>query len=154
VEGEERRDGLSTAVDQSSTARLPAMTKRLKQRRIVLIAVFASTTLVSLAALAFCQGGPRHYNRKYGLPPARQAILRKPGVFALEKQIEQHTCGFHSVSTVYRAFGIDPTLADLRFRLGTDARAFNFDDMTMGTIHPDMLRVMEQDGLACQLYES
>lgn len=107
--------------------------------------------MITFAGVAFCQGGPRYYNRKYAVSPGRQPLLAKPAHFTLESQTQAHTCGFHSVSTVYRAFGVDPLLAELRFRLGTDRQAHNFDTTTLGTIHPDLLRVMQQDGFDCEL---
>jgi hypothetical protein len=122
-----------------------------RRKRVLVLAVSLTGAVVVLAAITFCQGGPRYYNRKYGTAPQRQPLSARPGHFTLESQTEPHTCGFHSVSTVYRAFGIDPLLADLRYRLGTDRQAHIFDTTTLGTIHPDLLRVMKQDGFDCEL---
>lgn len=129
----------------------PTTSRRSRQRRGLFAVTSLATVAIVMAAIAFCQGGPRYYNRKYGGSPQRQTLSTKPIQFMLEAQTEPHTCGFHSVSTVYRAFGVDPLLADLRYRLGTDRQAHNFDAATLGTIHPDLLRVMQQDGFVCEL---
>ncbi len=64
---------------------------------------------------------------------------------APELQVEDHTCGFHSLSIVYRAHGLDPEQEQLRARLGVDVPAIPKDSSTTGTLHPDLLRVLRQD---------
>lgn len=50
--------------------------------------------------------------------------------------------------SLYRAYGLDPDAFRLRFRLGTDEPAVQIDDETTGTLHPDLYRVLAQDGFA------
>jgi ABC-type bacteriocin/lantibiotic exporter with double-glycine peptidase domain len=64
-------------------------------------------------------------------------------------QLESHTCGYLALSSIYEAFGMDERKADLRFRIGVDQSATLLsDDSSMGTLHPDILRVASQDGFA------
>lgn len=89
---------------------------------------------------------PGYYAQKYSPPENRQEPLASPQPLQLEKQVEPHTCGYHAISTVYRAYGIDPAQSDLRFRLGVDQEAIPFDSTSLGSLHPDIYRVMAQDG--------
>lgn len=100
--------------------------------------------LLCIPAL-FIAGPRRYYSAKYDGPPHGQHPTAVPGALVPETQTEPHTCGFHALSSVYRAYGVDPTRADLRFRLGTDVPLINVDTSTAGTVHPDMLRVLKQD---------
>ncbi|QYK46969.1 MAG: hypothetical protein KF838_09250 [Phycisphaeraceae bacterium] len=110
------------------------------------ILLFVAVAAIAVAIGSFCVGSPRYYSDKYSASPVAYAPLEYPGTFAPEKQVEPHTCGFHAISSVYRAYGLDPGTNRLRFRLGTDKRATNFDPESLGTLHPDMLRVLGQDG--------
>ena len=65
-------------------------------------------------------------------------------------QTEKHTCGFLAASALYRAYGLNPIERRLRARLGTDNRANVYDETSTGTLHPDLYRVMTQDGFALQ----
>lgn len=65
-----------------------------------------------------------------------------------EQQDEPHTCGFHALNSAYRAYGLDPEAMGLRFRLGVDAKAIPFDAESNGTLHPDIYRVLDQDGFS------
>ncbi len=103
-------------------------------------------TVIALAIGSFCIGSPLYYSNKYQGAPVASRPFERPGPFVPERQIEAHTCGFHAISSVYRAYGLDPEANRLRFRLGTDKRATNFDPESLGTLHPDMLRVLGQDG--------
>jgi hypothetical protein len=67
-----------------------------------------------------------------------------------EKQVEKHTCGLHAVSEIYRSYGLDPVERRLRQRLGVDNRSFLYDATTTGCLHPDIYRVMTQDGFVCR----
>jgi hypothetical protein len=113
------------------------------KRTIVLCVVVA---VVAAGLGSFCIGSPLYYSDKYQGPPAASEPFERPGLFTPEDQVEGHTCGFHAISSVYRAYGLDPAANRLRFRLGTDKRATNFDPESLGTLHPDMLRVLGQDG--------
>lgn len=74
------------------------------------------------------------------LPPRRQKHAIQP-----ETQVEGHTCGFHALSSIYKSYGMDPEAWKLRFRLGTDQPTVPGTDTT-GTLQPDMMRVLRQDG--------
>jgi hypothetical protein len=67
-----------------------------------------------------------------------------------EKQVEKHTCGLHAISAIYRSYGLDPKERRLRPRLGVDNIAFAYDASTTGCLHPDIYRVMTQDGFVCK----
>lgn len=68
-------------------------------------------------------------------------------------QLESHTCGFLALSAAYVAYGLSPEDKNLRFRLGTDRTAHPFDDESTGTLHPDIFRVLEQDGFGFWLID-
>lgn len=61
-------------------------------------------------------------------------------------QFESHTCGFLALSAAYRVYGLSPEAKNIRFRLGVDREAHPFDEHSTGTLHPDLLRVLVQDG--------
>jgi ABC-type bacteriocin/lantibiotic exporter with double-glycine peptidase domain len=65
---------------------------------------------------------------------------------APEKQTEHHTCGLHAISSVYRSYGLDPKERRLRQRLGIDNPSLAYDSTTTGCLHPDIYRVIAQDG--------
>ena len=98
------------------------------------------------AVLSFCVGPPWYYADKYSAAagPARPTAL--PAEIVPERQVEPHTCGLHSLSSLYRAYGLEAEAMRLRFRLGVDKPLSNLVPTSRGTIHPDMLRVLSQDG--------
>jgi len=55
------------------------------------------------------------------------------------------------MAAIYRAYGLDVEALRLRFRLGTDMPVSNFLPDTQGTVHPDMLRVLAQDGFTASV---
>lgn len=63
-----------------------------------------------------------------------------------EVQTEPHTCGLHAMRSLYVAYGMTPEVFRLRFRLGTDEPAMRADSESTGTLHPDLYRVLAQDG--------
>lgn len=69
---------------------------------------------------------------------------------APEKQVEKHTCGLHAVSSIYLSYGLDPEERRLRPRLGVDTSANVYDSETTGSLHPDIFRVLAQDGFVCR----
>ena len=69
-----------------------------------------------------------------------------PGEIYPEKQVEGHTCGWHSVRSIYTSYDLETDRYMLRERLGVDAKAVPFFASTKGTVHPDILRVLDQDG--------
>lgn len=117
--------------------------------------------MLILTGAAFCVGGPNYYFGKYAHSPQQHSRFGDgkymppdtrshpsliPHFTSAEVQTEPHTCGFHACSTIYKAYDLDPTEKQLRFRLGTDKRGTNFDPESLGTIHPDIVRVLTQDG--------
>lgn len=63
-----------------------------------------------------------------------------------DPQLEKHTCGYNAISAIYRSYGIDPAERRLRQRLGVDQSAWLYDSSTVGSIQPDIYRVLAQDG--------
>jgi hypothetical protein len=113
---------------------------------VLLFAIF----FLLIFALSFCVGGPGYYSDKYSpAAPAHPTAL--PAVFRPEEQTEPHTCGLHALSSLYAAYSLDPRSLRLRFRLGVDKPFSNFIPDSLGTIHPDMLRVLHQDGFDTEL---
>ncbi|MDA0765512.1 MAG: hypothetical protein O3A87_12025 [Verrucomicrobia bacterium] len=43
-----------------------------------------------------------------------------PGEVVADLPVESHTCGYHALAALYRAWGRDPERSRLRFRLGVD----------------------------------
>ncbi|MCB1228782.1 MAG: hypothetical protein KDN19_00855 [Verrucomicrobiae bacterium] len=70
-----------------------------------------------------------------------------------EQQFENHTCGLHALSAIYRGFGLNPESENLRIRLGVDIPAVPIDSTTTGTLHPDLLRVLAEDELAWRMID-
>jgi hypothetical protein len=70
-----------------------------------------------------------------------------------DAQTEGHTCGFHAVSSIYKSYGLDPVERRLRARLGTDNRSIIYDSTTTGSLHPDIYRVLAQDGFDCRFLD-
>jgi len=65
-----------------------------------------------------------------------------------EVQTEPHTCGLHSLRSIYQSFNLDPDDYRLRARLGVDNPGLALDQNSTGTIQPDLYRVLDQDGFA------
>lgn len=115
-------------------------------RRVCLVVCLLAVPI----ALTFCVGSPLYYSGKYsGSLPAHPTVM--PGPIEPEQQTEPHTCGLHALSSLYKAYGLDPERQQLRFRLGVDKPLNNLVPSSRGSIHPDMLRVLEQDGFDCAL---
>ncbi len=123
------------------------MTRRVVVRLVLLLGV---GVLVLLCA-SFCVGRPSYYARKYQGPDTPPRFANARAVLVPEEQVELHTCGWHAVSSIYVAYGVDPEPLHVRYRLGTDTVLTNFDESSLGTIHPDIMRVMEQDGFEVSL---
>ncbi len=73
--------------------------------------------------------------------PASVAIPVLP-----ERQTESSTCGFHAMSTIYRAYGLNPEQEAIRERLGVDIKALFWMGDSTGSLHPDVYMVFRQDG--------
>lgn len=87
-----------------------------------------------------------YYSAKYSPSEDASELGRGHEWLVPIEQTEAHTCGFLALSAIYRAYDLDPEARDLRFRLGVDKAAVPFDKTSLGTIHPDLFRVIEQDG--------
>lgn len=110
----------------------------------------AAAILLPLVLLTFCIGPPSYYSAKYSSAGPAQPFLWANRAIP-DRQTEPHTCGFHALSSVYRAYGLDPERLRLRFRIGVDKPVNNLLPDSLGTIHPDMLRVLRQDGFDTQI---
>ena len=86
----------------------PRRVRRIPWRRLV---IGAGTGLLALGLVSFCVGSPSYYSHKYRRVPGLVAPGELIAEILPERQVEAHTCGFHSVSAVYRAYGIDPEAA-------------------------------------------
>lgn len=119
---------------------------------LIVGAVLLVVLIVAVGGLmTFVVGTPDYYSAKYSRAGG-QAPTATPAVLVPENQTQPHTCGFHSISTIYRAYGMDPEASRLRFRLGTDMPTnLLAQGSTTGTIHPDILRVLGQDGFETQV---
>ena len=78
------------------------------------------------------------------LPIPKVAGIVAP--IAPDPQLEKHTCGFNALSAIYRSYGLDPAERRLRQRLGVDQTSYIYDPTSTGSIHPDIYRVLSQDG--------
>lgn len=67
------------------------------------------------------------------------------GSYVVEKQTEGFTCGMHALSTVYKAYGLDPEAERIRWRLGVDTKAVAWMGDSTGALHPDLWMVLAQD---------
>jgi hypothetical protein len=119
-----------------------------RSRRLLLASAAA---ISALFLLAFCVGPPWYYVGKYAPSDSSALPTALPDNVVPEVQTEPHTCGLHTLSSIYRAYGLDGEAQRLRFRLGTDKPFTNFLADSTGTIHPDMLRVLRQDGFRAQI---
>lgn len=120
----------------------------------VLFVVTLPFTLFFLGLLLRAGGGkydgvdPDVYRQHTGR--VNTAVIDRPNTRASQpERVEQtlpHTCGLRSMEAAYIAYGLDPDAFNIRFRLGTDFAAVPTDSESTGTLHPDMLRVLAQDG--------
>ncbi len=121
-------------------------------RWTVRVGVVSFLILIVAACTYAVVSGP-YYSEKFSPGPRQDEFVALAAQIAPEVQLEGHTCGFHSLSSVYRAYGIDPEKARLRFRLGVDRVAVPGATGTEGTLHPDLFRVANQDGFHVELLE-
>jgi len=122
--------------------------KRSRRRRLVVVVGVLLVALV-IVGCAFLPDFPRIYKSgKYDPVEQRdEAIPRaKANRPIAEQQTESHTCGWHATRSLYTAYGLTPDDFRLRFRLGTDTPAMRSDKDSTGTLHPDLYRVLAQDG--------
>jgi hypothetical protein len=116
------------------------------KRRVIRLSVLLGVAVVAVLPLGLCAGPPGYYVEKYGHVEGLARPTATARAIEPEEQTEAHTCGMHAIRSVYRAYGMDPDAAGLRFRLGTDKALTNVTPKLTGTIHPDILRVLGQDG--------
>lgn len=116
-------------------------------RRVLIVALIGIPLLAAAWFLAAFPGCG-FVSGKYSPSDALGTPSNLPGPVAPELQTEPHTCGLHALRALYLAYGLDPDAHDLRFRLGVDAQAVPFDPASTGTLHPDIFRVLDQDGFA------
>ena len=83
--------------------------------------------------------------RTYFIIHSDQRPQENPISAKLQNQTESFTCGVHAVSTVYKAYGLDPEAERIRWRLGADTKALFWMADSTGSLHPDMFMVLEQD---------
>ncbi len=121
------------------------MSKKWWKRKRVIVAIGLPGLVLLGVVLLFAHGGPAYYHLKYGMVGQPQPNAT-PSPIVPETQTEPHTCGLHALSSLHRSYGLDPNRLGLRFRLGTDKPFINTDPDTTGTIHPDLFRVLAQDG--------
>jgi hypothetical protein len=76
------------------------------------------------------------------------------GAYTLEAQTEGFTCGVHALSTVYKAYGLEPEAERIRWRLGVDTKAVFYVSDSTGALHPDMWMVLTQDYFLVTLLEA
>lgn len=122
----------------------------MRKALIILLPCLAVALLITLM-LGLCAGPPSYYTDKYAGVDGLTRPAALPGDYTPERQTEGHTCGVHALRSIYAAYALDPDAADLRFRLGTDKPLTNFTPDLVGTIHPDIIRVLQQDGFQAQI---
>jgi len=125
------------------------------RRRFLLVGgglIFVVPLVLSIGCLGRLVGG-KYDGPDFGhnADPSGPAPL--PDTPVRVKQTLPHTCGLRAMESAYRAYGMDPEAYDIRYRLGTDFSAIPTDPDATGTLHPDILRVLAQDGFATTLID-
>ena len=121
-------------------------------RRVILLTlgVFAIGFVLLIVAASYIRAR---------LPRKEDAFhaSRRPGAATAPAtpilQFETHTCGLLALSAAYRTCGLDPAEENLRLRLGVDVPAHPFDAGSTGTLHPDLFRVLRQDGFSYRILD-
>ena len=112
-------------------------------KRVVLIALVTIVAVVTAGFLVsdhiLSNAAPRA--KLLGFSPVASPVRAQ-----IDLQTEPHTCGLHSLRSIYRAYGLDPDEHALRTRLGVDIPAVPTQGDTTGTLQPDITRVLAQDG--------
>lgn len=127
------------------------MTRKARRRlRIVLL-------LAVILFLSACMLLPDFIGQSKAGKYEPSSVAQRPagvaGTPIAELQVEPHTCGLHAMRSMYIAYGLVPEQYRLRFRLGTDQPAMRADDDSTGTLHPDLYRVLAQDGFAIDVLD-
>jgi hypothetical protein len=141
-----------TRVSRERSGRAGAFVREmLKARRRGCLVGFALavTTVALVIYKAFTVISDR-VDMKSKTPCENQRILaRELRQIAPEAQLEDDTCGLHTLRAIYAAYGIDPDKENLRTRLGLDVPSNPDDPESMGTLQFDMVRVLLQNGFDC-----
>lgn len=116
-------------------------------RAFALLLIGSPFLFMLFLACAGPYSGP-DYADKLAPPDSLASPLPTPRPLRIHAQHEGHTCGFHAVESLYEAYGLDADELHARFRLGTDVPALPGNDEWLGTLHPDLYRVLTQDGFA------
>ena len=119
-----------------------------KARKNLHIVLLLAVTLLLSACILLPDFVGQSKAGKYDPADSAQRPSALAAVPTAETQTEPHTCGLHAMRSMYVAYGLSPEQYALRFRLGTDQPAVNADDQSTGTLHPDLYRVLAQDGFA------
>ena len=112
--------------------------------------------IIVLVTLVVCTGGYFWITDSiFSNAMPRAAILGfspsdQPRSAVIDSQLESHTCGLHSLRSVYRAYELNPDEHSLRMRLGVDVPANPADDTSTGTLQADLTRVLAQDGFSIE----
>jgi hypothetical protein len=125
------------------------MTRKTRQRLrfvLVLLVVSVMTACIFLPDFIGQMNAGKYDPVEDGVPKPT-GIAETP---TAEEQTEPHTCGLHAMRSMYLAYRLDVDQYDLRFRLGTDHPAMRVDSESTGTLHPDLYRVLAQDGFAIE----
>lgn len=118
--------------------------KHLRLLLIIAVCVVGAFNLLLILAGLFVGGRVSSKSGAWHSPASPQPITSAPAEPL--PQLESHTCGLLSLSAAYKAYGLSPGGKNLRFRLGVDRAANPVDSTSTGTLHPDLLRVIAQDG--------
>lgn len=118
------------------------------RRRILLVigAPILLLVIVLIIVVVYAIANIDFYHAKYSGPLAPDRPVAFPSPATATLQTLDHTCGYRSLEAVYNAYGLSPERTNLRFRLGVDQPAIPPFTSTRGTLHPDMFRVLAQDG--------
>lgn len=108
--------------------------------------VIVLVALLSFVVLPWFAEVIERLDFKGNAPYVQQSPIERLRAAAPEAQLESHTCGLLTLRAIYKAYGMDPDKSNLRVRLGVDVPANPFDPESIGTMQPDILRVVVQDG--------
>ena len=116
------------------------------------IAALVAIAILFIAGLVILS----RYEGKGGLSHEEARLYSRVSAQDLdpEAQFESDTCGLHSLRVVYKAYGLNPDKENLRARLGLNVPANPLDQSTTGTVQPDILQVLVQDGFRYELIKT
>lgn len=129
---------------------MPRLVRRILGIGCGLLAVLLIITVIVVAAIAGRVNTKEDAPRSADLPAPVPVQAAAPNL-----QFDDFTCGFRALSAAYEVYGLSPESKNLRFRLGTDREAvpiFTGED-SRGTLHPDILRAVTQDGFTYELLD-